>query len=76
MEIIFRALYGLKSAGESFQNHLAKCMQFMGYKICLADPDLWKSLMKILSNDFEHDEYVLIYVDDFLAIGDDKTEVL
>ena len=29
MEIVIRALYGLKSAGASFRNHLAECMQFM-----------------------------------------------
>ena len=38
--IIVRALYGLKSAG-SFRNHLADCMRTLGYKSCLADPDLW-----------------------------------
>ena len=46
MEIIVKALYGLKSAGAYFQNHLAKCMQFMVYKPCLSDPGLWMSLMK------------------------------
>eukprot|EP00977_Amphora_coffeiformis_P004129 scaffold828_cov117-Amphora_coffeaeformis.AAC.8 len=39
--IITRALYGLKSAGASFNRHLADCMRHMGYKACKADPDLW-----------------------------------
>ena len=39
--IIVRALYGMKSAGSSFRNHLADCMSALGYKSCLADPDLW-----------------------------------
>jgi hypothetical protein len=36
---IVRALYGLKSAGASFRNHLADCMQHMGFTPCLVDPD-------------------------------------
>ena len=39
--IIVRALYGLKSSGAAFRNHLAECMYNLGYKSCLADPDLW-----------------------------------
>ncbi len=39
--IIVRALYGLKSAGLAFQEHLSDCMYSLGYKSCLADPDLW-----------------------------------
>ena len=39
--IIVRALYGLKSSGAAFRAHLCGCMQAMGYKPCLADPDLW-----------------------------------
>ena len=40
-EIIFRALYGLKSSGASFRNHLVDFMRHMGYKSCMADTDLW-----------------------------------
>jgi hypothetical protein len=39
--VIVRALYGLKSAGSSFQRHLADCMQMIGYRSCKADPYLW-----------------------------------
>ncbi len=39
--IIFRALYGLKSAGAAFRAHLASFMQQMGCTSCKADPDLW-----------------------------------
>ncbi len=39
--IIERVLYSLKSAGQVFHKHLADCMHFLGYKSCLADPDLW-----------------------------------
>jgi hypothetical protein len=33
MAIIVHALYGLKSAGASFQRHLADCMQTLGYNL-------------------------------------------
>ena len=39
--IVVRALYGLKSAGASFCNHLANCMIHLGFTRCLTDPDLW-----------------------------------
>ena len=39
--IIIRSLYGLKSSGAAFRNHLADCMTHLGYRPCLADPDLW-----------------------------------
>jgi hypothetical protein len=40
-EIIVEALYGLKSAGASFRNHLAECMKHLGWNPCRADRDLW-----------------------------------
>ena len=39
--IIVQALYGLRSAGASFGNHVADCMRLLGYEPCRADPDLW-----------------------------------
>ena len=39
--IITRALYGLKSAGASFNRHLADCMRHLGYTPFKADADLW-----------------------------------
>ena len=43
--IVVHALYGLKSAGASFCNNLADCMNHLGFKPCLADPDLWMKTM-------------------------------
>jgi hypothetical protein len=34
-------IYGLKSAGTSFQNHLADCMWHLGLESYIADQDLW-----------------------------------
>jgi hypothetical protein len=39
--IILRALYGLKSAGASFRDHLAGCMRHLGWGPCKADSDIW-----------------------------------
>ena len=39
--IIVRSLYGLKSSGASFRNHLADCMRHLGWQSCRADPDVW-----------------------------------
>ena len=39
--LIVRALYGLKSAGASFQNHISDGVQSLGWTPCLADPDVY-----------------------------------
>ena len=38
---IVRALYGTKTAGADFHNHLKDCMEMLGYTSCKANPDLW-----------------------------------
>jgi hypothetical protein len=73
--IIIRALYGLKSAGAAFSNHLATCMARLGYKSCLAGPDVWM-LARTRADGTTFWEYVLIYVDDILCISDNPKELL
>ena len=74
--IIVRALYGLKSAGSSFRLHLADCMAQMGYKACLADPDLWMRPMVRPSDGQKYYAYMLLYVDDCLLIHHDAENEL
>ena len=74
--IVVRALYGLKSAGASFRNHLADCMNHLGFKPCLADPDLWMMAMVRPSDGSEYYAYVLVYVDDVMVIHHDAEAVL
>ena len=62
---IVRALYGCKSSGRDFRNHLRSCMDLLGYKSCLADPDLWMR-NAIRSDVTEYYEFCLSYVDDAL----------
>jgi hypothetical protein len=39
--LIVRALYGMKSAGAAFRNHLAEYMKHLGWSPCRAGRDLW-----------------------------------
>ena len=73
--IIVRALYGLKSAGASFRNHLGECMRALGYVPCLADPDLWIK-PQTTKDGFEYYSYILCYVDDILVIHHNPKKVM
>jgi hypothetical protein len=73
--LIRRALYGGKTADRDFRNHLRECMAFLGFKSCLADPDVW--MREATKKDgSEYWEYVLLYTDDALAIGENAEKVL
>jgi hypothetical protein len=73
--IIVQAIYGLKSSGAAFRKHLGECMSGLGYKPCLADPDLW---LKPQSREdgTGYYAYILCYVDDVLVVHDDVQPVL
>ena len=66
--IIVRALYGLKSAGASFRNHLADCMRHLGWSSCIADQDLWMKDEVRPDDGHKYYAYALIYVDDILVV--------
>ncbi len=72
---VVRALYGLKSAGASFCNHLADCMRHLGFTPCLADPDLWLKAAEKPDGSAYY-AYVLLYVDDVMVIHHDAMSVL
>jgi hypothetical protein len=72
---VVRALYGLKSAGASFRNHLADCMRHLGFTPCLADPDLWLKAAEKPDGSAYY-AYVLLYVDDVMVIHHDAMSVL
>ena len=74
--IIVRALYGLASSGASFRNHLADCMCHLGYKSCLADPELWHKPEVREEGELKYYSYVLLYVDDCLCIHHSAEEEL
>ncbi len=66
--LVTRALYGMKSSAHDFRNHLRDCMDHMGYKSCLADPDLWMREAK-LDNGTDYYEFISLYVDDCSVIS-------
>ena len=74
--LVVRALYGLKSAGAAFRNHLADCMDFLGYQSCLADPDLWLKAEINPANNHKYYAYILLYVDDVLCIHHDGEKTI
>ncbi|KAI2504635.1 Reverse transcriptase (RNA-dependent DNA polymerase) [Fragilaria crotonensis] len=67
--IIVRALYGLKSAGASFRNHLADCMRHLGWESCKADPDVWMKPELRPDDGYKYYAYCLLkYVQAAVAI--------
>ena len=73
--LIKRALYGGKSAGRDFWEHLRSCMEFLGFKSCVADPDVWMR-PAVKSDGSEYWEYVLLYCDDALVISEHGEKIL
>ena len=73
--LIVRALYGGKSAGKDFRNHLRDCMRHLGFKSCPADPDVWMRPAKH-SRGSDYYEYILLYTDDALAISENAEQLL
>jgi hypothetical protein len=69
--LIVRALYGLKSAGAAFRNHLESCMEHLGWKPCLADRYLWMKEETRPDYSVKYWAYILIYVDDILCVHND-----
>lgn len=74
--IVTRALYGLKSAGASFRNHLADCMRHLGWVSCKADQDVWMKAEVRPSDGHRYYAYALLYVDDILVCHHDPTSAL
>jgi hypothetical protein len=69
--LIFRALYGLKSAGAGFRNHLAECMKHLEWNPCRADRDLWMKAETRPDDGFLYWAYILICVDGILCVHHD-----
>ena len=73
--LIHRALYGGKSAGRDFRNHLRSCMHHLQFQSCPADPDVW--MRPAIKSDGTHVwEYVLLYTDDALVISENAESIL
>jgi hypothetical protein len=64
-------LYGLKSAGMALRNHLAECMNTMGWNPCRADRDLWMKAETWHDDGVFYWTHMLVYVDDILCMQHD-----
>jgi Reverse transcriptase (RNA-dependent DNA polymerase) len=73
--IIVGALYGLKSSGARWREHLAGTLREFGFTSCKADPDIWMR-PKSKANGDAYWEYVLVYVDDILCISHEPQNVM
>jgi hypothetical protein len=66
--LIETALYGLKSSGAAFRNHLAECMNKLGWNLCCNDRDLWMKAETFPDDGVLYWAYILIYVDAILCV--------
>ena len=57
--IIVKVLFELKSAGASFQAHLAHCLQVLGHESFKADPDRWWKSKTRPQDKFEYHSCIL-----------------
>lgn len=73
--LIQRALYGGKTAGRDFHNHLRTCMRHLDYASCPADPDLWMR-PATKADGSQHYSYILLHTNDALVIDCDAENVL
>ena len=73
--LVVKALYGLKSASFSFRSYMAEKLSSMNFQSSLADPDVWmRAAAK--GNSERYYGYVMMYVDDILAISCDAQSIL
>ena len=68
-KVVVRDLYGLRSSGSAFLNHLDSCMELLNEIPCRADPDGWMRKER-KSDGTEYYEYMILYVDDCLEISE------
>ena len=74
--LIICALYGCKTAGRDFRNHLRACMKdILNFKSCRADPDIWMRA-SIKDTDEEYYEYVSLHTDDALVVSHKSEAIL
>ena len=65
--IVVRDFYDLKSSSAAFHKNLGECMSGIGYKTCLADPDLWLNL-EVRDDGVEYYSCILCYVNEILVV--------
>ena len=64
--LIVKALYGLRSSGAQWQEHMASTLCTAGFTSCKADADVWLC-QAVKTDGTKYYKYVLCYVDDILC---------
>ena len=73
---IVRALYGLKSSGKMFREHLAHTIRVeLQFEPCKADGDVWMRKATKPNGD-KYWEYILCYVDDILVVSHEPKVIM
>ena len=66
--VICRALYGLKTSGASWRQHLASEIRNLGFTNTKADPDVYRRKASKKSG-IAYYEYIIVYVDDIICVS-------
>jgi Reverse transcriptase (RNA-dependent DNA polymerase) len=73
--VIVCGLYGFRSSGARWRDHMSSTLCPLGFKGCLTDSDVW--LQHACKPDgTKYYEYVLIYVNDILVVSHDPEQVM
>jgi hypothetical protein len=73
--IITRALYGLRSSGKAWRDHMAATLRDHGYSSCRADPDVWMR-SKSKPDGFRYWSYIMVYTDDLLVVDHEPKSIM
>ena len=73
--VITRALYGLRSSGKAWKDHMLATLRDHGYVSCKADPDVWMK-PKTKPDGFKYQSFILVYTDDILAVDHDPRSIM
>ena len=68
-------LYGLKSSGAEFRVFLSERLNEMGFKSCIAYPDVWIRHVTKADGD-QYYKFILVYVDDLIDIIQNALSVI
>jgi hypothetical protein len=73
--MMVRALYGLRSSGTRWHDHLAVTLLEAGFKACKAAADVWMR-PAVKADGFKYYEYVLCDVDDLLVVSEHPKRIM
>jgi hypothetical protein len=73
--MIVQALYGLRSSGAQWHDHLAATLREAGFKACKADADVWMR-PAVKADGSKYYKYVLCYVDDLLVVSEHPERIM